>query len=124
MGKERRRRRSSDAKMALTYQLAHVRREACLDAIVLADKDGLVVAEAGDVELCESLAAVAPLLSRGSLPKHTPLPQTYMQVREVNFEGSALYLASCTDSFADTLSGNTEVWLEHTRAGVARILAA
>jgi hypothetical protein len=124
MAQERRRRRSTNAKLAITYQLAHVRKEACLDAIVLADKDGLVVAEAGDVDLCDSLAAVAPLVSRGALPAHHTLPNTYMQVREVDYEGTPLYLASCTESFADTLSGNTEVWLEHMRAGISRILAA
>lgn len=124
MAQERRRRRSVDPRKALTYQLAHVQHEACLEALVLADKNGLVVAGAGDDELVESLAALAPLMSHGAVPCAHDLPASYVQVRVVNLEGSKMYLASCTESFADTLSGNMEAWLEHTQAGVQRILAA
>ena len=124
MGKERRRRRSGDARKALSYQLAHVRDEACLEALVLADADGLVVAEAGERELCESLAALAPLVTQGAVPCTHDLPASYVQVRTVVYDGTPLYLASCTESFADTMSARMEAWLEHTRDGVRRILAA
>jgi hypothetical protein len=124
MANERRRIRSNDARKALAYQLAYVRDEACLDALVLADKDGLIVARAGDPALCESLAAFAPLVSHGKVRHESELPATYLQVRPVEFEGTRLYLASCTESLADTLSQNLDGWLEHTQRGVTRILAA
>jgi hypothetical protein len=47
-----------------------------------------------------------------------------VQVRQVQIDGMPLYLASCTDSLADTLSARMEAWLAHTHAGVTRILAA
>jgi hypothetical protein len=60
---ERRRRRSSDPLVALHYALSHARHEGELDAIVLADTSGLVVAGAGSWAVCEELAAYAPLLA-------------------------------------------------------------
>lgn len=62
---ERRRQRSDDPLIALHYQLANVRREGKLDAIVVADDSGVVVAGAGAWPVCEELAAYAPLLAQG-----------------------------------------------------------
>jgi hypothetical protein len=62
---ERRRQRSDDPLVALHYQLANVRREGKLDAIVVADDSGVVVAGAGAWPVCEELAAYAPLLAQG-----------------------------------------------------------
>jgi hypothetical protein len=62
----RRRQRSTDPLIALHYQLAHVRQESQLDAIVVADDAGLVVAGAGAWAACEELAAYAPLLARNT----------------------------------------------------------
>lgn len=64
---ERRRRRSHDPITALHYQLATIRREASLDAVVLVDDSGCLVAGAGAWPVCEELAAYAPLLSE---PEH------------------------------------------------------
>ena len=44
---DRRRKRSDDPLVALHYQLAHARSEGRLDAIVVADDTGVVVAGAG-----------------------------------------------------------------------------
>jgi hypothetical protein len=63
---ERRRRRSSDPLVALHYQLSTSRTRAELDAIVVADASGVVVAGAGSWPVCEELAAYAPLLAEGS----------------------------------------------------------
>jgi hypothetical protein len=60
---ERRRRRSDDPITALHYQLAHTRAEARLEAVVLVDDSGCLVAGAGAWPLCEELAAFAPLLA-------------------------------------------------------------
>ncbi len=62
---ERRRKRSDDPLVALHYQLAHARQEGQLEAIVVADDSGVVVAGAGAWATCEELAAYAPLLAQG-----------------------------------------------------------
>ena len=62
---ERRHRRSADPLVALHYQLSSARTRGDLDAIVVADPSGVVVAGAGSWPLCEELAAYAPLLADG-----------------------------------------------------------
>jgi hypothetical protein len=62
---DRRRRRSSDPLVALHYQLSAARSRGDLDAIVVADPSGVVVAGAGSWPVCEELAAYAPLLADG-----------------------------------------------------------
>ena len=62
---DRRRKRSNDPLVALHYQLAHARHEGRLEAIVVADGSGVVVAGAGAWAVCEELAAYAPLLAQG-----------------------------------------------------------
>jgi len=65
ISEERRRKRSSDPLVALHYQLAHARHEGRLEAIVVADDSGVVVAGSGAWAVCEELAAYAPLLAQG-----------------------------------------------------------
>lgn len=60
---ERRKRRSVDPITALHYQLAAARNEGALQAVVLVDDSGCLVAGAGAWPLCEELAAYAPLFS-------------------------------------------------------------
>jgi hypothetical protein len=60
---DRRQRRSVDPLIALHYQLAQARTRGALDAIVVADASGVVVAGAGSWAACEELAAYAPLLA-------------------------------------------------------------
>jgi hypothetical protein len=62
---DRRLRRSSDPLVALHYQLSSARARGDLDAIVVADPSGVVVAGAGSWPVCEELAAYAPLLADG-----------------------------------------------------------
>ncbi len=61
---ERRRKRSHDPITALHYQLAFARSAAGLDAVVLVDESGCLVAGAGAWPTCEELAAYAPLFAR------------------------------------------------------------
>jgi hypothetical protein len=61
---ERRRHRSVDPLIALHYQLSHARSRGDLDAIVVADASGVVVAGAGSWAACEEIAAYAPILAR------------------------------------------------------------
>lgn len=63
---ERRVRRSDDPITALHYQLAHARHVAGLDAVVLVDEAGSLVAGAGAWPVCEELAAFAPLLAQSA----------------------------------------------------------
>jgi hypothetical protein len=63
--RDRRLRRSSDPLVALHYQLSSTRARGDLDAIVVADPSGVVVAGAGSWPVCEELAAYAPLLADG-----------------------------------------------------------
>jgi hypothetical protein len=65
MDRDRRMRRSSDPLVALHYQLSSTRTRGDLDAIVVADPSGVVVAGAGSWPVCEELAAYAPLLADG-----------------------------------------------------------
>jgi hypothetical protein len=65
LAEDRRRKRSNDPLVALHYQLSHARIEGRLEAIVVADDAGLVVAAAGAWAACEELAAYAPLLAQG-----------------------------------------------------------
>ena len=58
MRKERRRRRSQHSvTLALTYQLDDCCKEGAIDAMVVADGDGLPLAAAGDVFACDEVAA-------------------------------------------------------------------
>jgi hypothetical protein len=69
---ERRQRRSDDPLVALHYQLACARQASELDAIVVADASGIMVAGAGAWAVCEELAAYAPLLVREGGVWHEP----------------------------------------------------
>lgn len=61
-GSERRRRRSEDPITALHYQLSAARTDGKLEALVLVDDRGCLVAGAGAWPTCEELAAYAPFL--------------------------------------------------------------
>lgn len=69
---ERRTRRSDDPLVALHYKLAKTRRDRGLEAIVVADADGLVIAGAGAWPLCEEVAAYAPMLGNGADANELP----------------------------------------------------
>jgi len=65
---ERRKRRSADPIVALHLQLAAVRTAAELEAVVLVDDMGCVVAGAGAWPICEELAAFTPFLIANTTP--------------------------------------------------------
>jgi hypothetical protein len=122
---ERRRIRSDDPHVALALQLSHVRHGARLDAVVLANDEGLPIAHAGDAALCSELAALAPILSRGRVAENQiDIRQGLLFVRAVNFQGAPLYLASCGDSPTENTPELVDQWLANATVGVTRILAA
>lgn len=57
MRKERRRRRAHTITLALTYQLDDCCRDGKIQAMVVADGDGLPLAAAGDTYACDEVAA-------------------------------------------------------------------
>ena len=57
MRKERRRRRAQTITLALTYQLDACCKDGKIQAMVLADGDGLALAGAGDRYACDEVAA-------------------------------------------------------------------
>jgi hypothetical protein len=123
-GAERRRKRSEDPVTALHYQLAAVRRDAELDAVVLADAAGCLVAGAGAWPACEELAAYAPLLAtpRASVRRTVSarLSALEPEVESLSFEvlGSEVLL-SCRGG-----SGARREALTRAAAGIKRILDA
>ena len=121
---ERRIRRSSDAITALHYQLAHARREAGFDALVLVDGGGALVAGAGAWPVCEELAAFTPLLARRcprteevGLAVEALRGQVLFRAMEV--DGAEVFLAARTDKESPSASE-----LLRAAAGCLRILAA
>lgn len=96
---DRRQRRSSDPLVALHYQLSSTRARGDLDAIVVADLSGVVVAGAGSWPVCEELAAYAPLLADGA-PMSSPVSSRVealrreVDVRTVAVDGQEVLL--CT----------------------------
>ena len=95
---DRRRRRSSDPLVALHYQLSSARTRGDLDAIVVADPSGVVVAGAGSWPLCEELAAYAPLLAEGDWASMTA--ETFIEGRSVGKGGAASIPGSPLAAFA------------------------
>jgi hypothetical protein len=57
MRNERRRRRSATITLALSYQLDDCCRDGAIQAMVVADGDGLPLAAAGDAFACDEVAA-------------------------------------------------------------------
>jgi hypothetical protein len=116
---ERRIRRSEQRELALRYQIDHVRDQARLEALVLADDAGLVIAESGDRAVCEELAAIAPLLGRTlGMPMPPLLRGADVAVRTIRVHGQPLFLASVGGTVA------RDAVISSSLRGVERILVA
>jgi hypothetical protein len=118
---ERRRKRSVDPLIALHYQLAYARHDGGLDAIVVADPSGVVVAGAGAWSTCEELAAYAPLLERQPEVMTVPIAsrieslRRQVDVKRLQVEGQEVLLCA--------RGGATRgLSLDQAAKGVARIL--
>ena len=120
MLQERRARRTEDRNQALSFQLEHSRDRGGLEALVLADSQGMVVAQAGDAVICEELGAIAPLMGRAVLGM--PLPPLLrggeVVVRRLELYGQDLFLACVGGGVA------RDALLVSSISGVQRILAA
>ncbi len=115
---DRRERRSEQPGTALRFQLEHSRDQGRLEALVLADEQGLLVAEAGDLAVCTELAALAPWMGRH--PLGMPLPPLLrgadVCVRSVLIHGVSMHLAAVGGSVA------RDAVLACSLRGVERIL--
>ena len=120
MLQERRQQRTNERDAALRYQLEHSRARGGLEALVLADQQGMVVASAGAAEVCEELGAIAPLMTRSVMGM--PLPPLLrggeVVVRPLRLYGQDLYLACIGGGVA------RDVLMSNSVTGVQRILSA
>lgn len=130
---DRRRRRSSDPLIALHYQLSSARERSDLDAIVVADPSGVVVAGAGSWPVCEELAAYAPLLVEGEwgtmssqVSSRVEAMRHEVDVRPVSIGGHEVLLCARQKRRNETASlvSTNEQDLEEAARGVSRILSA
>ena len=119
---DRRRQRSNDPLVALHYQLAQAGREGKVDAMVVADDSGVLVAGAGPWASCEELAAYAPLLAQwcepglGSYGNLGEL-RTNVDVQRVETDGQSVFLCA-RGGWMRAMA------MERAAQGVARILAS
>lgn len=117
---ERRVRRSDRADLALLMQLEQTRSTGNLEAVVLVDSQGVLLAHAGDRRTCDALGALAPLgpWARSSGVMAELVGGRDVAVRPLRLNGSPLYLAALGGTSA------RDAVLAHALSGVTRILVA
>jgi hypothetical protein len=117
---ERRARRSQEHSTALRYQLESTRERGHLAALALTDRDGLLLAWAGENNLCEELGAAAPLIARGApvAIETTNAVGEEVVVRALDCFGEPLFLASIGGGVA------RDALLAHSARGIQRILTS
>jgi hypothetical protein len=115
---ERRQCRSQDALVALTRLLEAARRSAELEAVAIGDDAGLLVAGAGAAELCDELAALAPLRSKAAndtVPTRWDVLSRRTEVRRLAVDGLEVLISG--------RGGDLGTGLSRVADGCARILA-
>lgn len=126
-GMERRRQRSERPSEALHLLLRSTADRYKLDAIVLADHDGLVIQSTGDPQACDLVAAYAPLLNdhhvqiesvRASLGGSVPAMGTCV-VGHRTIGGLPSELHVCAIGVA---RNNLDHALQHATGAISRIL--
>lgn len=120
---ERRRRRGTTVTQALRYQLATCCEDGRIDAMVVADGDGLPLASSGDTYACDEVAARMVLVgSRIKEFSGTLLGAGnawQVQMMKVDFEGTELLVCAV----GGTAEARTRQ-LTRGASGALRILAA
>lgn len=112
---DRRQSRSEDTQVALTRFLEAARHAAAVEALALGDELGLLVAGAGAAEVCDELAAVAPLFGdRAGRSTRVQALGRDTEVRRLAIEGFDMYVSG--------RGGDLQAALEPVAAGCARIL--
>jgi hypothetical protein len=98
---ERRTNRSSDPLVALSRLLEATRQRTGASTLALADETGICIAGAGEVALCEELAALGPpsLVDRpvnDTIPCRLDVVERTMLVRRLRIDGIEVFL--CADA--------------------------
>jgi len=96
---ERRTNRTTDSLVALSRLLEATRRQTGASTLALADESGICIAGAGDVSLCEDLAARAPLVLEGwpvndTVPCRLDVVERTMLVRRLRIDGIEVFLCA------------------------------
>jgi len=125
---ERRKHRSERPSEALLFLLRATAQRYNLDALVLADHDGLVIQSSGDPVACDLVAAYAPLLDThavpvgdvhaslsDSIPAMGPCSIAHRPIGGVSMPLHVLAVGVARDVLNDAL--------QHTTRSVARILS-
>ena len=115
---ERRQSRSENTLIALTRLLEAARRSAELEAVAIADDAGLLVAGAGAAELCDELAAIAPLggpVANDTVPTRWDVISRRTEVRRLAVDGLEVFISG--------RGGDLGLGLTRVADGCARILA-
>ncbi|HEY4105197.1 MAG TPA: hypothetical protein VGM44_14965 [Polyangiaceae bacterium] len=114
---ERRKSRSENTLIALTRLLEATRRSAELEAIAIGDDAGLLVAGAGAAELCDELAAIAPLglAANDTVPTRMDVLTRRTEVRRLAVDGVEVFISG--------RGGDPGSGLGRVAEGCARILS-
>jgi hypothetical protein len=115
---DRRQSRSENTLVALTRLLESARRSAELEAVAIGDDAGLLVAGAGAAELCDELAAIAPLegtAANDTVPTRWDVLSRRTEVRRLAVDGLEVFISG--------RGGDLGLGLSRVAAGCARILA-
>lgn len=98
MRNERRRRRATITRKALEYQLLSCCEDGRIEAMVVADGDGLALAASGDTYACDEVAARMVLVGRRINEFSGTLLGAghawHVQMRKIAFEGSELLVCA------------------------------
>jgi hypothetical protein len=117
---DRRRDRTESTLQALTRLLEAARRRASLDAVAVSDASGLLLAGAGASQLCEELAAWAPLVAQRAdndiLPSALDWFESRTRLQRLSIDGLEVVVTLCGVDACES----TE--LEAVAAGCSRIL--
>jgi hypothetical protein len=114
---ERRVSRSENTLVALTRLLEAARRSAELEAVAIGDDAGFLVAGAGAAELCDELAAIAPLgtaAANDTVPTRFDVLSRRTEVRRLAVDGLSVFISG--------RGGDLGLGLSRVAAGCERIL--
>jgi len=116
-GYDRRVSRSDNPITALTRLLEATRHATELEAVAVADDLGLLVAGAGAAELCDELAAIAPLgvAANDTVPTRLDVLSRRTEVRRLSVDGFEMFVSG--------QGGDLGTGLARVAEGCARILA-
>jgi hypothetical protein len=119
---ERRHRRSDCHSQALYYQLDACRERAMLEAMILADENGLCLAASGEPSICEEFAVHAAMVCEDTASFAgtvlSPARRWDVSMQRFEIEGVPLYLCAIGGEMNERAQE-----IDRSMGGVSRILA-